>query len=258
MAPTSAEETDALFKGPRQDFVVSRDALARRLAADGRDEDARVVKALRKPTASAWALNQLSHRDPEGVESLLDAGASLRAAQRTALSSSGNAAALRTAAETRREAIGRLARLAEQILTEAGASGSHGAEIISGLEAASVDETAGATLRKGTFSRPPVPVTGFEEGPRLTSVPTGARTAHPPERIFGAQAEVVRLRRDRDATARRARKDRALADGYAQELQGLTARLAKLKEKRAEAEQRARAGERELKKADAALRRSER
>ena len=57
-------EAAALFRVEPSSFVSERDTLVKQLKADARDDDAAVVKALRKPTAVVWALNQLASRAP--------------------------------------------------------------------------------------------------------------------------------------------------------------------------------------------------
>src|ERR1043165_6740048 len=78
-------EAAPLFRVEPDRFVAERDDLVKRLRAEGRDGDAASVKALRKPTAVVWALNQLTARDREGLDALFEAGQRLRAAQQGAL-----------------------------------------------------------------------------------------------------------------------------------------------------------------------------
>src|SRR5437867_2451116 len=79
------DEARALFRTPPDRFVAERDAVVKGLGADGRDGEAAVVKSLRKPTASVWALNQLADREPEALAALFEAGRALRAAHQEAL-----------------------------------------------------------------------------------------------------------------------------------------------------------------------------
>ena len=103
------DEASRLFHEPPEAFIATRNALERRLRDEGRTEDAAAVKALRKPTVVAWALNRLADRDVEGVRALIDAGAAVRAAQQAALSSKrGATARLREATNARRAAVASL------------------------------------------------------------------------------------------------------------------------------------------------------
>ena len=85
-------EASELYRGAPESFIAARDAQVERLRADGHGDDAAAVKALRKPTVVAWALNQLAVRDPDGMRALLEAGGEVRAAQQAALSSKRGAA----------------------------------------------------------------------------------------------------------------------------------------------------------------------
>jgi len=79
----------AVYRGPLEEFVSQRDALAKQLRAAKRREDADRVKALRKPSRTAWVLDNIVHEDPLVLEQLASAisaaqtvqsGADLRAA----------------------------------------------------------------------------------------------------------------------------------------------------------------------------------
>jgi hypothetical protein len=112
------DEVDALFKLPLADFIGARNDLAARLKRGGRANDANLVKALAKPSVSAWAVNQLHWNHREEFDHLLAAGRRVRDAQtsRTA----GNIADMRGLLETRSEALSHLSKLASSILYDAG------------------------------------------------------------------------------------------------------------------------------------------
>jgi hypothetical protein len=278
MVNDPSDPATALFRLPPQEFIAARDELAKALRGEGRVDVAKRVKALRKPSLSAWALNQLADRDPDGVVELLDAGTELRAAQQATMSSARNAGRMRTASERRRHAVTRLARVASEVLfASARTSNAHLDEVTAALEAASVDPSAGERLSTGTFERPPAPSVGLGEISWLTSMPTGgevagtpvapkrARSSRAPEssKERGADrdgilnAEVARLRRDRDAAARRLHKDQGQAELLARERTELQARLQKVQEKEAQADARVRAGEAQAQASEGALRRAE-
>nr|MBA2626066.1 hypothetical protein [Acidimicrobiia bacterium] len=83
--PTAGATLDAavdeLYELDPAAFVPARDALAKRLVAEGEPAEAKEVRARRRPTLVAWAANQLVRRDRAAVEALLAAGNRLRAAQ---------------------------------------------------------------------------------------------------------------------------------------------------------------------------------
>lgn len=56
------DEIDALYRLPPGELVDARNALADRLKKAGDKAGAARVKALKKPTPAAWALNQVHHR----------------------------------------------------------------------------------------------------------------------------------------------------------------------------------------------------
>ena len=114
----------ALYQLPLEQFVATRDQLARRLRAAGDRDSARQVAALRRPPVSAWAANQLAHAAPNGVAELLEVGAALRQAQQEALAGQpGAARQLRTATAHLRAAITRLSARAETLLVRSWACG---------------------------------------------------------------------------------------------------------------------------------------
>jgi len=76
------EIADRLYAEPLADFTPSRDAAAK-AAASGEQADKELaarVKALKKPSISAWALNLLVRRESEQIDQVLALGESLRAA----------------------------------------------------------------------------------------------------------------------------------------------------------------------------------
>jgi len=143
----------ALYQLPLEQFVATRDQLARRLRAAGDRDSARQVAALRRPPVSAWAANQLAHAAPNAVAELLDAGAALRQAQQDALAGEpGAARRLRTASAHLRAAITRLGARAETLLVRAGhaASDASLARLAATLQAAATgDGATRAALAEG-------------------------------------------------------------------------------------------------------------
>jgi len=74
------EALDEVYLGNFEGFVTRRNELAKLLRAQGSGEAAERVRALKKPSRVAWAVNQLSARDAALRDGLLDAGAALRRA----------------------------------------------------------------------------------------------------------------------------------------------------------------------------------
>ncbi len=111
-------DVDALFQLPLVEFTAARNALVSRLKKGGAAGEAERVKALAKPSISAWVVNQLYWRHREAFNALLTAGERFRTAQAAQLA--GNAANVREPLEARRTALAALARLAAGVLRDAG------------------------------------------------------------------------------------------------------------------------------------------
>ncbi|HYC58076.1 MAG TPA: hypothetical protein VEK79_00775 [Thermoanaerobaculia bacterium] len=111
-----AAEIDALFKLPIAEFTGARNALAKQLKSDARTLDAERVKALAKPSAPAWTVNQLYWQDPKVIERLLTLGERVRKAQTGQLKN----ADLRALIEEKKQMTMALLTKATAILEEAG------------------------------------------------------------------------------------------------------------------------------------------
>ena len=146
-------DIDRLYGVPLDEFIAERDRLAKRLIKDGDREAAARVKALRKPTVGAWALNQAVRRRREETEALLATAERLRAAQE-ALLSGGDPADLREATRAERTLTSALADCAEAIASEGGKSGPALRDRVRAtLHAAVIDDEARAELETGRFTR---------------------------------------------------------------------------------------------------------
>src|SRR5437867_1161068 len=112
------DDVDALFKLPLAEFTGARNDLAARLKREGRADDSNFVKALAKPSISAWAVNQLHWKDREAFDRLLATSQRFRQSQtpRTA----GRIADLRGSLDARGEALSHLSDLAAVLLGKAG------------------------------------------------------------------------------------------------------------------------------------------
>jgi hypothetical protein len=117
---SAMDPEDALYGLPLEEFVAERDALAKRLRADGDGEAGARVKALRRPTIAAWAVNQAIRTQVKDARELDAAGAALRKAQTALLEGKGKPADLRTATERERAAVDRLVDAARGLLSGSG------------------------------------------------------------------------------------------------------------------------------------------
>jgi hypothetical protein len=146
-------DIDGLYGVPLDEFVAKRDQLAKRLIKEGDREAGARVKALRKPTVGAWALNQAVRRRRAETAALLATAERLRQAQ-DALLSGGDPSELRKATKEERTLTSALADCAEVIASEAGKSGPALRDRVRAtLHAAAVDEEARIELETGRFTR---------------------------------------------------------------------------------------------------------
>src|SRR4249920_711134 len=94
---------DELYGVDPSEFVAERKRLAADLRTAGEKDAAKTLQAARRPTTAAWALNQLSRHEPALVESFLEAGRELQAAQMGARA--GGREAIRDATRAHRAAL---------------------------------------------------------------------------------------------------------------------------------------------------------
>ncbi len=159
-ASSVGDVLDNLYSLDPDEFTGARNEAAKRLRTEGDKAGSELIKGLRKPTAAAWAVNQLSRRVPKQVDELLEAGGALRSAQRAALSGSGKA--LREATQRRRAAVAKLLDEASAVFRDAGRNPApHVDAVRSSLEAASTDEATGDLVRSGRLTKEVEPPTGF-------------------------------------------------------------------------------------------------
>jgi hypothetical protein len=149
----TAQAGDELFGLAPEEFVAARDELARRLRREGDAEAARLVKAMRRPPLSAWAVNQLARGQEKALDQLLAAGERLRAAHREALAG-GDAAELRAAARAEREAVAGLVAAALARLREGGhpATDATRDRVAATLHAAAASPEAADLVRHGRLT----------------------------------------------------------------------------------------------------------
>jgi hypothetical protein len=105
---------DDLYRLPLAEFTSARNALAKSLSKD----DAKLIKALAKPTVVPWAVNQLYWHARATYDRLMKSGEKLRAAQIAALE--GRAADVRAASESHRRAISEAVAEAERLASASG------------------------------------------------------------------------------------------------------------------------------------------
>jgi hypothetical protein len=112
------DDVDALFKLPLAEFTGARNELAARLKREGRANDSNFVKALAKPSISAWAVNKLLWNHREAFDRLFASSQRFRQSQTS--HPAARMADLRGSLDARGEALSQLSDLATVLLREAG------------------------------------------------------------------------------------------------------------------------------------------
>jgi hypothetical protein len=216
-------ELDALFALHPEAMVEARNALAQRLRKAGDKENAERIKALKRPTASAWALNQLHQQEPEQFTSALACAERVRALHAQA---NVDRDALRNAAAAQRQAIHELVEHALLRVKNAGLP--HGLAQQKKLLA-----TVQGWLA-GVGDEPPGRMTHDLEPPGFAGVGSvGTVDARPPSPATFAQLSDKRAREPaEDTLARRLEEARAQLSDARQE----SARVEKLLKQRASEE----------------------
>jgi hypothetical protein len=253
---------DRLYQLPVAEFTDARNALAVELKAKGDKDAANHVKGLGKPTAVAWAVNQVYWSDRVRFDALVTALAEVAAAQREGLGGAG-AAALRDATRRKAERLQEAVRAGERALAAGGGSTGPGVQqrLSATLEALASPRPSGAVsettpgrlvselqpsgfdvaLGLGSMDLPPVPQVrpsatapvGVDAEPQQEAAKRemeGASRA----RERAAEFEVARLRREVEGAARRLREAESRAEAARAELDGLEARLPPARAKAAE------------------------
>ncbi|MDQ3715167.1 MAG: hypothetical protein M3381_03875 [Actinomycetota bacterium] len=139
---------EELYSVDPDEFMQRRTALAKQ-ARSSDDKAAKDIAGLRKPTRSAYALNQLVRSDPEAAPRLAELGDALRAAQ-DAL----DGARMRELSTLRRGLIEELADQAFRVTGQPSPAPGLREEVVSTLNAAVADQGVVEQLGSGTLVRP--------------------------------------------------------------------------------------------------------
>ena len=134
-------EIDRLYALPLDEFTRERDELAKQLRKDGDRDAAAEVKALRKPSVPAWAVNQVRRDRPDDVRRLLEVTEELHRVY-AGIASAGARERLGEAADMQRDLIRSLTRCAKELLEAGGASASEATlnKVADTFRAAALDE----------------------------------------------------------------------------------------------------------------------
>jgi DNA repair exonuclease SbcCD ATPase subunit len=236
------EEWDALYGLPLEEFTKARNKLAAELRAAGDREASKWVGASGKPTAAAWAVNQLMRTQRKDARELLDAGERLRKAHADVAARKASANDLREAAEAERSAIGRLSAAARG-LTDAdgrGMSQSVLDRVAQTLHALSSEAETRSLAEAGRLLRE-----RQASGAGALAMPVAARRGSAGRR--GPSAAQVKKARERlERAQKEARELRAARTRAAKATSGAERELARSRKALREADRRAEAKESEV------------
>lgn len=185
---------------PPTDFTRARNE---RAAAEG-GALARGIRALRKPTVAAWAVNLLSHDD--GFRDALELSGALREAQEDL-----DAAELARLGRKRRQLVAALARRAGELVEEGGGTLAAGPreEVARTINAAIVDPVAGAVVAAGRLVRPLDP--GALRPDDLTDLVAGS-VPGVADSTVAPRDDLAERRARREADRRRREAEKATAE----------------------------------------------
>ena len=169
------EAVAELYSSGPEEFVERRRVLVARARAAGEASVAKQIAALRKPTRSAWVINQLVRSAPAVSDQLAELGDEFRAAQR-----SGDGAAIRQLSVRRRQLLDELARQAFTVSGQHSPPAALKDEVTATLGAALADPQFAEQLQAGTLERAVHrDGLGLDAGPALTLLPSPSDAARP-------------------------------------------------------------------------------
>lgn len=239
-------DIDALFQVPLSEFTAARNELAKRLKNEGRALDAERVKALAKPPAPAWAVNQLYWQDPKSIERLLALGERVRKAQTGQLKN----ADLRELLDEKKEMTAALVAKAAAILEEGGHAASPDAtrRVSATLESLAAWGDTEGLPKAGRLTadlEPPgfdtlVAIMGGKKletakvltfrAPKPRAEDAAATRARLREAVQSAEKALREARRDAERAASALAKANARAEAVEKQKQEIEARYAEAKE----------------------------
>lgn len=200
------QAAEQLYGCDPAEFTQRRAELAAQARAAGDRAAAKQIADLRKPTRSAWVVNQLVRADPSAPGRLAALAEQFRAGQAAA-----DGAALRRLSTERRHLIDSLVRQALAASGERASSAALREDVAATLGAALADPRVAASLAAGTLTRAEA---GGEFG-SLLGIPAAAQADLPPA---GGQPDDDAAARIRAEAAARAEQQRQQAIARAEQV----------------------------------------
>jgi hypothetical protein len=213
-ASTAAAELYAL---PPAEFTAARNTMVKDARSRGEKDTAQRIARFAKPSASAWAVNQLVRNDPDAVDELIGLGGTLREAQ-----AEPDRDTLRALGTDRQKALAALSQRARELgaSEKVGVSGSAIIEVGQTLQAAMTDPDAARAVQSGVLVRG-LSSTGWEpadldgalaiplegaapaKAPRQAKSPKQQKPAEPSTHELAAERKEAQRRQDAEAEAAR-------------------------------------------------------
>jgi hypothetical protein len=217
------EAVTELYTADPESFTARRGALVAQAREAGDAAAAKKIAGLRKPTRSAWLINQLVRSDPSVPGRLAELGDQLRTAQ-AAL----DGPQIRELSAARRRLIEDLARQAFQLAGQDAPPAAMREDLTATFGAAVADPAVTEQLAAGTLLRAAHRADFSPGGPGLTLVPpsagrtaaapdTRAAPAAPPARRATPASKTAPPAAPRSITSARSAAKRAAADAAAAE-----------------------------------------
>jgi len=143
--------SDALYGVGLAEFTAARNLLVKTLKAEGKLDEAAAVAKLRKPSVTAWAINQVARQRGDLIGSVLLAGRKMREAMSQAVG--GDRSGLAEARDTERAAIEATVEAAAQQLAASGHPAGDDARrrMTETLRSATVEETVADLVSRGVL-----------------------------------------------------------------------------------------------------------
>jgi hypothetical protein len=237
---------DRVFGAPLEDFVSERNALAKELSAAGNDAEAAEVKALKKPSVSAWALNQGVRADPKAAKAVLAAAKALEAAQDEALQ--GEGAGLRGAQEKQQRTVDAMVNAVERAVEGRDLSPAMLDRVRETLRAIPGDDELRDEFKDGRVTRDRRAV-GFSGAiADVSGRAKGKRAAKTAPRKREAERRLTRAQRDHDAAQEKLEVARGSVEQLEEQLKAARRRAKEAEAALSDAKGELRAAEKEAKR----------
>jgi hypothetical protein len=203
------DAVDELYGLAFDEFTPRRDELAKELRATGKRDEAAWVKALPKPSAAAWLVNQLARTEKSDARRMLEKADGLRITQERALARRASREDLAAATKEYAEAAQTLLSKAPGFLDRRGAAPSQITleRTAETLRAILLDDVALAAFAAGRLTREQRAAGGFALSRQATAAPAGAGKTtkagkRPTARATAATAKEAERRAQERARAR--------------------------------------------------------